>query len=306
MSPRRDSAVVVGLGSIGSRHARILGEMGLEVGVVSRRGGVRTYPGVAEALAALNPGYVVVATETADHGRVLAELAALDFTGRVLVEKPLLADPAPLPVHRFAALGVAYDLRFHPALQRLRRDLAEEQVLTAQIYVGQYLPDWRPGRDYRRLYSSHRAQGGGMLRDLSHELDYAQWLFGPWERVAALGGHWSPLEMDADDAFLLLVRFAGGAAATLQVNGLDRRTRRDAVINTARHTFVLDFIAGTLARDGESPEAFVLERDQMYRDQHRAMLAGSAIPCTVLEAADTLALIAAAEQAAAHGVWVGR
>ncbi|HYH23019.1 MAG TPA: Gfo/Idh/MocA family oxidoreductase [Azospirillum sp.] len=300
-------SLVVGQGSIGQRHARVLEEMGHAVAAVSRRGGERAFPDLATAFAAGAPDYVVVATETVDHGRVLAALAELDFAGLVLVEKPLFAAPASVPDHRFAALACAYQLRFHPLMQRLHRLLAGAPVLSAQIYVGQYLPEWRPGRDHRDTYSAKADLGGGALRDLSHELDCADWLLGPWTRVAALGGTWGELGIDSDDCFALLVEHERCRAATVHLNYLDRRTRREIVLNTAAHTFALDFIAGTLRRDRDEPETVVVDRDQAFRAMHAAMLEGPRGDlCDMASALRTVGLVAAAERAARDGVWVGR
>jgi predicted dehydrogenase len=302
------SALVVGRGVIGTRHLRVLAALGLRVGMVSRRPRAGDFDSLQAGLAALDPGYVVVATETADHGRVLDALAGLGFAGRVLVEKPLFAFPRPLPVHRFARLGIGYDLRFDPGLRALRRRLQGERVLSAQLYAGQYLPDWRPDEDYRRFYSCRAAAGGGMLRDLSHELDYAGWLFGDWRRLAALGGHWSELEMDADDVFVLLAAFEGCPAATIQLNGLDRTGRRTLLVNTAAHTFALDFGAGTLTCDREPVAVFAREPDQPWHDLHRAMLENPPGSddgvCGPDEALRVMAMIAAAEQAGQAGCWV--
>ena len=119
MSDIPATALVIGAGSIGKRHQRVLTGLGMTVGMVSRHGGPGTWTDLDAAVPALAPGYVVVATETADHGRVLDRLAALDYRGRVLVEKPLFAAPRPLPDHRFATLAVGYNLRFHPILRHL-------------------------------------------------------------------------------------------------------------------------------------------------------------------------------------------
>lgn len=297
--------LVVGLGSIGTRHARLLGELGHSVQAVSRRGAA-AFPDLASALAQGHPNYVVIANETAAHDATLNALAASGFGGRVLVEKPLFSTPAPLPEHRFAALAVAYHLRFHPALRRLKALLEGERILSAQIYVGQHLPDWRPGRDYRATYSGRADQGGGALRDLSHELDYARWLFGPCRRLAALGGRWSDLEIDSDDTFVLLAGFDGCPAATIQTNYTDRQTRREAVINTERHTLSLDLIAGTLRRDREEVERFAVERDAPYRAMHRAILegAGDGVPCDGPAGVAVMRMIDACEQSARTARWI--
>ena len=65
-----------------------------------------------------------------------------------------------------------------------------------------------------------------MLRDLSHELDLIQWLFGRWTRLTALGGRRGELEIDADDTWAVLLELDSGAIATLHLNYLDRPGRR--------------------------------------------------------------------------------
>lgn len=299
-------SLVIGLGSIGQRHARLLGEMGHDVAAVSAHAappGVAVHPSLSAALAE-RPDYVVIATATARHSDTLAELADQGFRGRVLVEKPLFADSAPLPAHRFASLHVAYQLRFHPVLQALKQHLAGEQVTTVQAHVGSYLPDWRPGRDYRRTASASRADGGGVLRDLSHELDYLVWLFGPARRLAALGGRVGELGIDCDDAWALLLELDGCPVASVQMNYLDRQVRREVLVTTGRHSFHADLVRGTIAVDGEVL-ALPAERDAPMIAQHHAVLAGgSASLCSAAEGLRVLDMIAAAEHAAATGQWV--
>ncbi len=311
-----ETALVVGQGSIGQRHARVLAGLGCTVATVSRRAEAGSHATLEAALAALapgGPGYIVIATETAGHAPALTALATSGYRGRVLVEKPLFAAPLDVPDLPFARLAVAYQLRCHPALRRLRQALAGERLLSAHVHVGQYLPDWRPGRDYRTCYSSHAGLGGGVLRDLSHELDLANWLFGPWRRVAALGGKWSALEIDSDDHFVLLAAFARCPAVSIHLDYVDRQTRRAIVVNTDRHSFTLDLVAGTLRRDRELPETFAVERDGLIAAEHRAMLdaggEGGAEPefpdlCSLDDGLRVVAMIAAAERAARDAVWV--
>lgn len=302
--------LVVGLGSIGMRHARILGEQGCEVAVVSRRGetDLPRFETVASAVERHQPSYVVIANRTCDHRRALLDLVDCRFDGLVLVEKPLFDTVHTLPSHRFAGLFVGYNLRLHPGLQRLRSLIADERVVSAQVYAGQFLPDWRPSRDYRGVYSADRAQGGGVLRDLSHELDYLLWLFGRWIAVAAIGGRLSALEVESDDTIVATIAFRGCPAAAVQLNYLDRAGRRTLVVNSEQRTVELDFVAGRLSAcpsPAADPEQFEVERDETYRQQHVAVLAGRTDDlCTAEEALDVLRLIAAIERSVAEQTWV--
>ena len=73
--------------------------------------------------------------------------------------------------------------------------------------IGQYLPLWRPGSDYRLGVSANRALGGGVLLELSHELDYLRWIFGDVDWVQASLERQSALEIDVEDTAHLLLSF---------------------------------------------------------------------------------------------------
>jgi predicted dehydrogenase len=299
-------AVVIGYGSIGSRHARILGELGCDVAVVSRREIAlpMRFRTIEEALTRFDPTLVVVANETSLHQSAVEELADGGYDGRVIVEKPLAHEALTWPGNRFRHGGVAYNLRFHPIVERLKQEIGQSPALSVWAYVGQYLPLWRPGTDYRQSYSVSRAGGGGVLRDLSHEIDYLSHVFGSWLDVAAIGGHVSELAGDSEDMVCLLARQEHSPATGLQLNYLDRIGRREVVCNTSSHTIAVDLVAGTFAIDG-AKESFAVERDETYRRMWSAILADDFTRlCSFSDAQAVLAFIAAAERAVETRQWV--
>jgi predicted dehydrogenase len=225
----------------------------------------------------------------------------------VLVEKPLFDQARPLPASGFRLACVAYNLRFHPVVQRLKALLEGEDIVSAHAYAGQYLPDWRPGSDYRVSYSAQIDRGGGVLRDLSHELDYLAWVLGCWRRVAALGGHLSSLKISSDDVFSLLMSMERCPIVSVQLNYLERPARRTLVVNTNQHTFEADLIEGTLSIDRENFERFPVERDSTYRVMHEALLAGRTdVACSLDQGMQTLRLIDAARQSAQRLEWTSQ
>jgi len=301
-------ALVVGYGSIGARHARILRTLGCDVAVVSRRAVEydHVYQSIETALASHEPEYVIVATETSQHAASIASVASAGFSGALLVEKPLFASPRRFPENRFASAHVAYNLRFHPLLQRVRQEVDGRRALLVQAYVGQHLSTWRPGVDYRDGYSADRARGGGVLRDLSHELDYVCWLFGGWKTLTARGGHWSSLELDSDDTFAIMLELERAAAVTVNMNYLDRPGRRQLTVVGDEFTINADFGSGVVDVSG-SKIAIPAERDDSYVSMHQRILSGDISElCTVDEALDILQLVAAAESAAISQRWITR
>lgn len=301
----RCRAVVVGMGSIGSRHARILRELGCTVAVVSGRPQPEweQYATLDEALSFDLPDYVVVANETSRHGETLALLADYGFDGHVLCEKPVAAARAEM-TRAPSQTRVGYNLRYHPLADVLRDAVATHRPLVWTMSVGYWLPLWRPDRDYRTGYAAHRALGGGVLRDLSHELDLLTWLVGPVQRVTALGGHVSQLETDTDDAWSILAQTRDCGIVTVQLNYLDRVARRTVHMLHNEGSLLADFVAATHQRDTESAVAHAVDRDATYRALHVDMLTGGASRTTTLaESLHVLDIIEAVERSARDGSW---
>ena len=303
--------LVYGCGSIGMRHARLAAEAGASVLCVSSKEDL-PFPSV-RSLVALDEGSPmdlgVIATPTALHGQHIRAL--LDMSVKfLLVEKPLfasLAESGSLQTEDDRRrIRVAYNLRFHPGLLRLRGLLRGQQLLALQLHVGQYLPSWRPNQDYRRSYSASHALGGGVLRDLSHELDLACLLAGRWQRVAALGGKVSDLEITSDDSFTLLTEHEHCPQVSIHLDYLQTPARREIVAVVQDGSLRLDLITGTLTC-GNTKEQFQVARDDTYRNQLRAILDDDlTLCCAFSEGFDVVTLIDAAESAAKCKEWIWR
>ncbi len=300
-------ALVIGYGSIGSRHARILSQrLGCDTAVLSSRDVdfPRVYHSLDVALVRHDPDYVVIANQTNLHYEAVSRLAMTGFTGRVLIEKPIFETVRQMPAATFKHVAVAYNLRFHPLIRKLREQVVGRDIISVHAYVGQYLPNWRPAKDYRISYSASRIQGGGVLRDLSHEFDYLTWLFGEWKSMAALGGHFSTLEIDSEDLFVVLAQTSRCAAMTIQVSYLDRFTTRRVIVNTADHTIEVNLIDGTISLDG-AVEMISVERDFSYIQMHQAYLYSNPDElCSVEEGLRVLKMIDRVELANRTGTWV--
>lgn len=296
------NAVVIGLGSIGQRHARVLNEIGHRVTTVSRRGN-GDFKSIASAIAATRPEYAVVATETSQHAESLRQLAEADFRGSVLVEKPLFAHAAPAPAYPFANLVVGYNLRFHPVMTAFAELLGGRSAITVSAYVGQDLRDWRPGRDHRTTASATQQAGGGVLRDLSHELDYLLWLFGPWQRVAALGGSSGARQVDVDDHLDLLLQMTLSQTVHVHMDYLDRSGIRRIRVNLREETIEADVLGGRLTVNGKAHE-YPGARDESYKSMHLAAIEGHAPICTFAEGLAVMGLIDASERALQSRMWV--
>ena len=148
----------------------------------------------------------------------------------VLIEKPLAVNygegiqVTKELMQRGGITQVGYNLRFSPSLREFKRkvdSLRFGRVLSVRAETGQYLPDWRNARDYRTTASARGESGGGVLRELSHELDYLRWIFGEVDWVSAWCGKQSDLEIDVEDTAHLTLKFASESSLPALVGQLN-------------------------------------------------------------------------------------
>lgn len=302
---------IIGAGSIGSRHARILQDLKHEVVIVSshvnNQHNTVKYKSISDALKSEQFEYVVVASKTSQHVNDLDELRKAKFMGKVLIEKPLFAATEKLTKNKFEFAGVGYNLRFHPAISWLRETMPQlGQISSANFYIGQYLPSWRKNNKYQNSSSATISSGGGVLRDLSHELDLVQYFFGDWSHLTSTGGKFSNLEIETDDTFSILMQSKNCQAISIQLNYLDRIKQRNITINGDKGTIRIDLLSG-LAQFNDTTQVFNADLDQTYVAEHKAMIARDPKTiCSIAEALTVVKTIEAIEIAASKRRWIKR
>lgn len=254
--------MIVGLGSIGMRHARNFAGLGVEIlgfdPVSSRRSAfaavlphARTCSTFREGLGA-GCDFAVIASPNVHH---LEQAVAAASAGlHLFIEKPLAVSSTGVRVlaeeveRRGLRVLVGSNWKFHPSLRRLKA-LADGgrlgRILSVQAVGGQYLPDWHPREDYRLMYSSRADLGGGVLLD-SHDVDYLTWLLGPVLRVCCRTVRTGTLAIDTNDLACLLLEFACGAVGTLQLDYLQRPYARRVHLTGAAGTAVWDYPEGVV------------------------------------------------------------
>jgi predicted dehydrogenase len=231
--------LIAGLGSIGHRHFRNLIAIG-EKDIVLLRTRKATLPDdelagypvetdLAEALKKHKPDAVIVANPTSLHLDIA--IPAAQAGCHILLEKPVSNSLERLDVLQNAAeisgskILVGFQFRYHPTLNKARELIQQGalgKVLTVHAHWGEYLPNWHPWEDYRQSYASRADLGGGVLRTLTHPLDYLRFLLGDVESLWSFNSHLSPLELDVEDAAEIGLKFVSGAVGSVHLNYFQR------------------------------------------------------------------------------------
>lgn len=81
---------------------------------------------------------------------------------------------------------IGYPFRFSSAALNLKNIIQKKElgkIIDVEIACGSYLPSWRKNKPYQKSVSSIKKLGGGVIFELSHEIDYLLWLFGAPKKV---------------------------------------------------------------------------------------------------------------------------
>lgn len=328
-----ERVLVVGLGSIGTRHARLLRQLLPDVQLVALRHrscANMNEAGIDHCVTSLDealryrPEAAVIANPASHHLDAALPLAKAGV--HLLIEKPIsstthgVAELIEVCRAKGTVFMTGYNLRFLPSLQRFRELLAEDRVgrvLSVRTEIGQFLPSWRPGFDYRQSVSAKATLGGGVLLELSHEIDYLRWLFGEVEWVSAIQRRQSDLEIDVEDTVHLVLGFASkpGDAPVIAALNMDF-VRHDAIrtctVIGAAGSLRWNALAGTVEVFEPGVDAWQTlfvhqhQRDDSYLAEWRHFLAcitdGSPPAIPGSEALAVLHIIEAARRSSAGGM----
>jgi predicted dehydrogenase len=203
--------LIIGLGSVAQKHIKALGRIDPEAQIMALRShssasawegidNIFSYTDIPEDV-----DFILVSNPTSEHYQTIEQILDQGIKKPLFIEKP--------PFHSLEGTNqllekikkaevktyTAFNFRFHPVIQWLKANTPGKRLLEVQAYCGSYLPEWRPGRDYRKIYSAQKDKGGGVHLDLIHELDYLLWLLGNPQEVKSHLSKVSDLAIDSVD-----------------------------------------------------------------------------------------------------------
>jgi len=133
-------------------------------------------------------------------------------------------------------VGVGYMLVNHPLILKIQSLIKKKvigKIIFARAECGFYLPNWHPWEDYRKFYMAHKNQGGGVLLDTSHEINYLQRLFGKVKSIQGIVGKFSNLEITSDDLALSILKFKNNIVSHVHLDLLQfEKSRSFKIIGT--------------------------------------------------------------------------
>ena len=241
----------IGIGSIARRHIRnlksIAGNRGFTVQTDAFRRSGTAVEGVdtiyTELYKVPDDYDVIFITNPTDMH--LDTLKKFHEKGKhFFIEKPVasleqIEEAKDFTIRNDSVYYVACPLRYNAVIQYVKQNIDPKDVLSVRSISSSYLPDWRPGQDYRDTYSAHKDMGGGVSIDLIHEWDYLTYLFGWPINIQSFIGKKSDLEIDSDDYAIYIAEYPE-MIAELHLDYFGRKTVREIQLITKEDTIIGD------------------------------------------------------------------
>lgn len=243
--------LIVGLGSIARKHIEALKKIDPDVELFAFR---KQKPALEyDTVINLyrmeeipdNIDFVIISNPTHLHYQTIQDFIPLGYP--LFIEKPVLcslensSDLVEKIKHRCLKTYVACNLRFHPAICFLKKELRIRKPLEFNSYCGSYLPDWRPEQDYRKNYSASKELGGGVDLDLIHEIDFCYYLFGEPANMQKFASKKSRLEINSNDIAHYVLEYQN-TSAFITLNYYRRDAKRNIECVWDDETWYIDLL----------------------------------------------------------------
>ena len=295
----RKKILIIGYGSIGKRHAYILSKKNKFIKniYILTKQNCKPFNRVSDfkKINLINPDYIVISSPTSRHYKELSLLEKKFSKKLILVEKPLFSKNEKLNIKKNKVF-VGYNMRFNPLIQFIKNKIKNKKIWSINIFCGSYLPNWRKGRDYRFTSSAKKKLGGGVLLDLSHELDYIQWLLGNIRLENVVSKKLSDLKIDTDDFLSISGLTNKNTRIQIDLNYFTRKTTRRIIIDGKNISIDADLIQNKIfINEGGKKNIFSkknFHRNYTYQNMHQSLLKKNFnICCTYKEGKKLMSLI---------------
>ena len=220
--------LIIGYGSAGQRHAKILrAKINVEQIYILTKQNFKNKKKIyfIKKINNLDPDLIVVANETSKHYKTCLNIEKSFINKTIVVEKPLF--------HKFYDFKpkknkyyVAYNFRYHPIIKFIKNKFYNKDAFYIEAESSSYLPLWRKNIDYQNSYSADSSRGGGTILDLSHEIDYLFWLFKDLKIKKIITKKISNLKIKSDDFTLILGSLKSNEIVKIKLTYFNIRAKR--------------------------------------------------------------------------------
>ena len=131
-----------------------------------------------------NPNFILICSPSSLHIADLIKFSSIFPLAKIFCEKPLTSkykEINKIDKINTDKIYVGYQFRFNKLVLKLKSIIKKKiygNVLSYKFVTGQDIKDWRPNKKLINTVSINSKLGGGVMLELSHEIDLSLFLFG--------------------------------------------------------------------------------------------------------------------------------
>ncbi len=279
--------LIIGFGSIGRKHLKIIKKIrpSIKVNILVRQISLnkvkdeklvnKTFTNIKDALDE-GADAAIVASPASLHIEHSMEILKANIP--VLIEKPIsdnlrnCSELKELMRSNNCLVTVGYVLRHSKILNKFKEIINESHIgksLHAELKCSSYLPKWRKDIDYRESVSAKSSLGGGVLLELSHEINYANWLFGPLKNVKSISTNTEHLDINVEDIAKIIAINDTNLLVNIHLDFCSDSNERYCKLYGTLGFINLDFNKQIIIiKKNNSKQPFKIKVDENYNDMY--------------------------------------
>ena len=279
--------LIIGFGSIGRRHLKIIKKIrpAIKVNILLRPISLKkikdqkllnkTFTNIKDAL---DEGADAAIIASPANLHIEHSIEVLKAKIPVLIEKPIsdnlknCSELKQIMKSNNCLVTVGYVLRHSKILNKFKKIINESHIgerLYTEIKCGSYLPEWRKDIDYRESVSANSSLGGGVLLELSHEINYANWLFGPFKNIKSISINSEHLDINVEDIAKIIAVNNKNLLVSIHLDFCSGSNERFCKLYGTLGFINLDFNNHLITiKKNDSKETIKIEVDENYNDMY--------------------------------------
>ena len=289
--------LIIGKGSAGCNHYRILKSNFKKSSiktVSSRKLNVFKNKKLLDEIISFDPKYIILCAPSSVHYKYINKIENLFLGINVLIEKPLFNKYYRTSKNYNNNYFIGFNLRFHPVIKFIKKFIVKKNIIFININSSSYLPNWRKGKNYKKTVSAQKNLGGGVLLELSHEIDLLRWMFKKIKIINVFNKKISKLRIDCDDILSAQGLINDKIYFNLNLNFFSRNDQRKIQIDGDKFSIDGDLLENKINIFEKKRKIIKFNNYNMkrsYFDQYKDFFQSKKTICTFNNAIKTQKLI---------------
>lgn len=248
---KKSRILIVGFGSIGKKHHKILAKNFKKYDLLIHSKHLNKKVNFSNFMEK-DIKNVLICNPSTQHIHSINKILKLNQKINVFVEKPLSYKPIKInEINRIKdfikkkniIFQIGYCLRYHQITKFLKKFINKnkKKILEASFNTRSNILNWREG-NYKKHVSSNNKLGGGVLNELSHELDLLVHLFGKPKKLLSNVYNSKLFNIDVEDTADIFYKYDKRFNIQMHLDFNSSFERRVLEIKTKNNYLIADFV----------------------------------------------------------------